>query len=68
MKKEKSISAKKSEEREFEIRILRDVEERPQVICCKMPTPNASLSFDMTVTNVGAKDVKVVGKVEKIGK
>ncbi len=51
------------ESEEFQIRILRDVEDRPSVVCCKMPTPKMGLSFDLKIFNVGTKDVRVVGKV-----
>lgn len=57
-----------SEDKEFEIRILRDSEERPAVVCCKIPRPQMGLSFDITVFNVGTKDVRVTGKVEEEAK
>ena len=33
-----STSAEAFDERDFEIHILRDAGERPEVVCCKMPT------------------------------
>jgi hypothetical protein len=67
MKKGINISkAKELEEEEFQLRIMRDADERPSVVCCKMPTPRMGLSFDLTIINVGSKDVRIRGKVERI--
>lgn len=48
----------------FEIKILRGTDERPQVIACKQPTPSMGVSFELKVESVGERDVKVSGKFE----
>ncbi len=54
---------------EFSIRILMDAQKRSEVIFCKVPTLTPmALSFDFTVVDVGEKDVRIHGTVQRIRK
>jgi hypothetical protein len=54
---------------EFSIRILKDMQNRSEVVFCKVPTmAPIAISFDFTVTNVGEKDVRIHGTVQRIRK
>ena len=54
---------------EFSIRILKGPDNKSEVVFCKIPTMTPiALAFDFTVTNVGEKDVRIHGAVQRIRK